>query len=146
MLWQKSGIARGLRLGNLLVVDGVNGSDGLQDRKSGIPFRSLTYAKNASASGDCIWVLAATYTDNNLLKDGVNWEFESGAMVQWTASGVGNVVTNYGIFDDRAGAVSCKIAGKGTFKYTASDTDPNSNGLFTHKRSTRLALHCQRSE
>lgn len=91
------------------------------------PFFTLTQAKNAAQSGDCIVVMPGTYAENNLLKNGVNWFFMPGAVVSYTATaalaaGGGDTCPNdstttvYGIFDDRAsGACTCTIGGAGSF-------------------------------
>lgn len=124
-------------LGRTLFVDGLNGDD----NGVGKPFKTLTAAKRAALSGDIIHVSPGTYEENDLLKDGVNWHFDAGVIVQYTANGTGDVAGNRGIFDDRSGAVSCKITGKGTFKYTASDSEPFSRGLFVMDVGSTGRIH-----
>jgi hypothetical protein len=98
------------------------------------PYFTLTQAKNAAQSGDCIIVQPGTYAENKLLKNGVNWFFMPGAIVSYdvtsptiaafvngSASTIAddNVTTVYGIFDDRAsGACTCTIGGQGSFFVT----------------------------
>lgn len=106
-------------------------------------FSFLYRARDAAMAGDTIHVVDGTYEENDLLRDQIHWHFNSGATVQWTASGSGNIASNRGIFDDRGGAVSCKITGKGTFKYTASDTDGNSYGLLVIKQGATSKIFFQ---
>jgi hypothetical protein len=107
--------------GKNLYVDSVNGnnSTGLRGDITK-PFLTLAAAKAAAVSGDLITVYPGTYNEKNLLKDGVNWHFESGAIVEWTGAAAG------GIFDDSAdganGPVACSITGLGEFLYKTSTT------------------------
>lgn len=102
-----------LEAGNTLYVDAVNGNNSTATRTSGA-FLTLTAAKTAAQSGDTIVVRPGTYNDTDLLKNGVNWHFEAGAIV--TASGL------VGIFDDTAsganGAIISQIGGAGNFLCT----------------------------
>ncbi|SRR6266540_6451697 len=100
--------------GNLLWVDQVNGVDGLAVRgRMTIPFRTLTAAKGAAKSGDKIMVLPGNYDERNLLKNGVNWHFLNGAVVQYSGTADG------GIFDTSSTganqAVNSAITGFGIF-------------------------------
>lgn len=109
-------MVRGMVGGLSLTVDATNGSDA-GGQRGGKSYKTLTAAKNAAQSGDTIIVYPGTYNENNLLKNGVNWYFHSGALVSYTntliASGSGTI---YGIFDDRAtGAVTCRVDGDGVF-------------------------------
>src|SRR5690242_17818907 len=74
---------------HVLVVDQTNG-----------PFTTLAAAKAEAQSGDTIVVSPGTYNENDLLKDGVNWLFLEGAIVDWNVPSVEDA--GYGIFDDRA--------------------------------------------
>lgn len=108
MLWNRGG-----RTGNFLKVDQKYG-----------PYYDLISALGAAVSGTTIEVYPGTYTlaqNDQLFKDGVNWIFQPGAIVNKTntnveaASGLA-----YGIFDDRAsGAVTCLVEGLGEFFYDA---------------------------
>jgi hypothetical protein len=92
-------------ISHVLVVDQANG-----------PFTTLTAAKAAAEAGDTIVVSPGTYTENDLLKDGVNWLFLEGAIVDWNVPSVEDA--GYGIFDDRAsGPVTCNVSGRGVFKF-----------------------------
>lgn len=102
-------------VGKLVYVDATNGSDTKGGRGKGTAFKTLTAAKTAATSGDTIIVLPGTYTENNLLKNGVNWHFLAGAIVNYVDPGTGS---GYGIFDDRpTGACVSTISGDGEFKY-----------------------------
>jgi hypothetical protein len=105
-------------IGNLLWVDAINGIDALAVRgRMTIPFKTLTAAKNTAVSGDTVVVLPGTYNEKNLLKNGVNWHFLSGAKVAYSGAEDG------GIFDTSTfgtnGPVSCSITGDGEFSITS---------------------------
>lgn len=99
----------------------------------------LTDAKTAAVSGDTIIVGPGTYTlpfDVQLFKDGVNWHFMPGAIVNKTNvdSFAGDA---YGIFDDRdSGAVTCSITGHGVFNWTAGTTNNDGDAGATTLRGT----------
>lgn len=119
--------------GHVAIVDAVNGSD-TTGTVNGPPFLTLAAAKAAAVSGTTIIVRPGTYNENNLLKDGVNWNFMPGAIVDFTQ--VSLVDAAYAIFDDRSvGAVDCVIAGDGVFKWhdvtgAAGAQNPNAKGTF----------------
>lgn len=75
------------------------------------PFHTCVAAKNAASAGDLVIVHSGTYSEPNLLKNGVNWYFESGSTVD------GDLSDN-GLFDDSSfganGAVICTISGAPT--------------------------------
>ena len=107
----------GVLTGRTIWVDSVNGDDntavvGRQD----LPFETLTAAKAVATSGYLIHVRPGTYNEKNLLKDGVNWYFDAGALVVYTGA------TDGSIFDDSAdganAAVSCTVYGSGVFTWT----------------------------
>ena len=107
--------------GNLLWVDAVNGNDDLAVRgRMTVPFKTLTKAKTAAASGDTIMVLPGTYNENNLAKNGVNWHFLTGAVVEYSGTGAG--VLSAALFDtaQTGGAATFKVTGNGVFKTTNS--------------------------
>lgn len=100
--------------GNLVFVDAVNGNDSTgTPGRSDLPYLTLGAAKTAASSGDTIHVRPGAYTGNDLLKDGVDWHFETGAAV---TRGTGS---SSGIFDDYTGHnnsfVNCVISGEGDF-------------------------------
>ena len=72
-----------LNLGNLVLVDAVNGNNATAQRgQMQWPFLTLSAAQAAAVAGDTILVLPGTYHDVNLAKDGVNWHFLAGAVVE----------------------------------------------------------------
>jgi hypothetical protein len=92
----------------IVEVDQINGDD-----SGGLllqcPFKTLTAAKNFATNGWTIHVLAGSFNENNLLKNGVNWRFDSG-----TTLGFSDPITDtnsIGLFDERtcAGAVTSNI-------------------------------------
>ena len=103
------------------------------------PFLTCNGAKNAAQSGDTIYVFAGTYDEKNLLKNGGNWIFDNGAIVEFTGS------ANGAIFDDSvtngAGeAVTSRISGKGRFRRSSSGTNPNVLNLVNASNITLFAL------
>ncbi len=101
-------------VGNTLYVDAVNGNDSSAARGTTRPFLDIVTAKNAAVSGDLIIVRPGTYSaSEQLLKDGVDWEFEAGAIINM------DTALDIYIFDDSAaganGAVHSTIGGHGIF-------------------------------
>lgn len=127
----------GLRTGRTVWVDDEYGSDGTAavDRPDR-PFKTLAAAKAAAASGDRIVVRPGTYNEKNLLKDGVDWHFEAGAVVDYTGAATG------GIFDDSAtganGAVVCNVTGHGEFKYRTSTTSYHTDLITTPYNAVKI--------
>jgi hypothetical protein len=125
--------------GKILVVDGTNGSDTKGLRGVGLrAFRTLTAAKAAASSGDTIIVMPGTYTENNLLKDGVNWHFMAGTKVSYVNPVVTGASTVYGIFDDRAAACACQITGDAIFTF---DAGWNDGSLGTPIETVKAAIY-----
>lgn len=90
---------------------------------SGGRFSTLSAAKTAAQSGDTILVYPGVYSvSGNLLKNGVNWYFFNGAIVN---ANMGNFVT--AIFDDTPlganGSVTSNITGDGQFNWNNNDAD-----------------------
>lgn len=112
------GFIADISTGNLLWVDQINGNDDLAVRgRMTVPFKTLTKAKAAAVSGDTIMVLPGIYNENNLLKNGVNWHFFSGAKVVYNSATAGT------IFDASSGsAVTSRITGDGEFSVVAPGT------------------------
>jgi hypothetical protein len=74
--------------GKSLRVDSVNGSD--EDGMRGVwglPFKTITAAKNAAVAGDTIFVGPGVYNEHNLMKAGISYEFAHGAKITWTQPG-----------------------------------------------------------
>ncbi len=111
----------------VLFVDATSGSDAQGTRGSLLAYATLTAAKDAAQDGDTIVVLPGDYTENNLLKNGVNWHFMAGAVVTYTNTEVTGSTTVYGIFDDRDAPCTCKITGDGEFSFLAGHTMVASN-------------------
>jgi hypothetical protein len=124
----------------LIWVDGTNGDNATaaiyrQDR----PFKTLTAAKTAASSGDTIVVFPGTYNEANLLKDGVNWYFHIGAIVNYTGA------SDISIWDNSStgvsGAITCSILGYGSFVNASTHgTAANCNGLIIDNSSSSITL------
>lgn len=92
----------------IVEVDQLNGDD-TGGALMQCPFQTLTAAKNFATNGWTIHVLAGTFNENNLLKNGVNWKFDSGTTLGFT-----DPITDtnsIGLFDERtcSGAVTSNI-------------------------------------
>lgn len=117
---------RDLPTGNLVWVDQVNGNDSLAVRgQRGVPFKTLTAAKNAAKpavfqsgelteSGDTIVVLPGIYHDQNLAKAGVNWHFMNGAKVEGVSTDDWQNPDDSALFDVQENA-RMVISGEGEF-------------------------------
>lgn len=102
--------------GHIVYVDQIVGSDVLA-RRWGFnwPNRTPRGGRDTAARPDTVWVRPGIYTNNALLKDGVNWHWMNGATCFWQPAST-NLTNSLGIFDDRAsGSVTCNISGEGTF-------------------------------
>src|SRR5581483_3744172 len=103
------------------------GNDANASRGSITRFRTITAAKAAAQAGDTICVFAGTYSDNNLLKAGVNYSFSPGVSIRCNPQ---NSVSNsfYGIFDDRStgGTTNC-ISGRPDLFFHTGTNDWNTN-------------------
>lgn len=97
-------------IGNIIEV-AINGDDDTATRQSlSKPFASPIAAKNVAIAGDTIHVQPGAYTVNdNLSKNGVNWDFAPGAIVTHDGS------TGSELISDSSGAMVCKITGSGEF-------------------------------
>lgn len=121
-----------LPVGKTLFVDSVNGSDGTGTTgRLDKPFLTPTAAKTAATSGDLIWVGPGMYNQNDLLKDGVNWHFESEATVRYTQIALSNDDYIPGIFDDGGNDISCTISGEGVFDFASDNTSYNGGTTAT---------------
>lgn len=135
--WQQRPNAR------LLYVDGQSGSDTLAQRANpDKPYRTLTAAKTAAETGDLIIVEAATYNENNLAKNGVNWYFKPGARVIYRDSG------RAAIFDTTENgtnaAASFTVDGQGYFEYAGNP--PASGAVYASvlavKNASTITFRC----
>jgi hypothetical protein len=100
------------------------------------PFLTLAAAKAAALAGDTIIVRPGTYNERNLLKTGVNWHFEAGAVVDYTGAADG------GIFDDTPlganGAVASKVTGHGRFRSASTSATA---ATYDNTPHTALRIH-----
>ncbi len=103
--------------GKSLWVDAVNGSDTTGARGNAkLPFLTINAAKAAASAGDTIFVLPGTYTEFNILTNGVNYYFHAGASVVKYLSTTNDPANDWGIIDDRTtGATTNLIGGYGSF-------------------------------
>lgn len=105
--------------GKTLHVDATNGSNSKGARGKHLAFATITAAKAAAVSGDTIIVHPGTYTETDLLKNGVNMHFHAGAIVVNDVSSTtiknGTAATK-AIFDDSGAAVTARITGDGEFR------------------------------
>lgn len=100
-------------IGNTLFVDSVFGNDatGTPERLD-LPYLTITAAQTAAGAGDVVRVWAGTYTDGGLGKDGINYYFEDGAIIN----------TDSDIWTDTPGAISYSVSGNGEFITTGTLT------------------------
>lgn len=120
--------------GNLVYVDQRVGSDVLVKRWGfNWPALSPSGAVAIASSGDTVWVRPGNYTNNNLLKNGVNYYVPEGASIVWLDTGTGTNASR-GIFDDRhiTGGTTNVIWGFGNYLWRSGQdhvaNDPR--GLF----------------
>lgn len=104
--------------GNLVLVDAVNGNNTTAQRgQMQWPFLTLSAAKAAAVAGDTILVLPGTYSDTNLAKNGVNWHFMPGAIVDFNDP---DGLVEIAIFDTGPSganaACTFKVTGYGVFR------------------------------
>lgn len=80
-------------------------------------YSDLGAAKAGAVAGDTINVIGGIYNTNNLLKNGVNWNFENTYI--WYYAVTNNSTGALGIFDDRgSGACTSSIYGSLNFFYS----------------------------
>jgi len=112
------------------------------------PYATLTAAKTAAVSGDLIYVPAriTPYPDKNLLKNGVNWYFENGAIIEYTGSDDG------AIWDDSVSTgagveITCSITGEGEFKRLGTGNAVSFKGSFyTDLAGSQIYISAKRHE
>lgn len=101
--------------GNLLYVDKVFGSDTLGTRgRADRPFLTLNAAKTAAQVGDTIVVRPGTYAEGTINKNGVNWHFMNGAVVDCSALAVW-VMNDSNSDGGTNAAFTSRVTGLGTF-------------------------------
>lgn len=105
---------------------------------SATAYATLTAAKTAAASGDIIAVGPGTYDEANLAKDGVNWYFYPGAIVNSTSGAVG-------IWDDSAaganGSVNFRVDGFGEFYLSGTNS---ALGVLYNTALSTMRIRCLR--
>lgn len=106
--WAASAVVGSTLAGNVVIVDAVNGND-----STGVagdltkPFLTLLAAQTAASAGQTIVVYPGTYTSSSSLgKNGVNWHFMLGAIVNFTGGSAWSPSTT---------AVTFKVSGDGEF-------------------------------
>src|SRR5437764_7071629 len=110
-----------------IVVSQGAGNDATASR-FGSAYKTLAVAKGAAAAGDTIVVMDGTFNERDLLKNNVHWYFVAGTKVLYTGTGGRS---DRAIFDDSAGAVSCRIDGYAQFVWNA-----NNASLVTSRRDS----------
>lgn len=105
------------QLGKGATLNVSKSGDDLFGSRGGLDFLTITAAKAAAVSGDMIDVWPGIYDEINLLKPGVNYLFEPGAMLAHTNTGF-TLADGLGFFDDRGtGATTNRIYGSLDFYY-----------------------------
>jgi len=131
------GSGSSIAVSHSIFVDDVYGSDvtGTVDNESK-PYKTLAAAKTDATSGYTIVVRPGTYTydGTTLLKNGVNWYFEPGAIVNADAT------QNQSMFGDGGSAISCTVTGYGKFYDTAGG---RAVILETTNSGSRIYFECQ---
>ncbi len=133
--------------GNILYVS-TGGSDADSTRSGHLgdmmkPFLTLESAKTTSISGDLIYVFAGTYSvsitgTNGLSKDGINYYFETGCIINKSTIG--------DIFNSTGFSIGCNVFGTGDFnKTTTSGVIFNlliGNSIFEFNKCTSTTDVC----
>jgi hypothetical protein len=132
---QVGGSGAGKELHAILKVDATYGSDARAAADRNFPFRSITAAKAAAASGDTIVIFPGTYNEYNLAKDGVTMHFLPGAKVRYTGSVAGAC-----IFSDNNVATEFYVTGKGQFWNMG--TGGSNDCIRTQAIGTKFYIEC----
>jgi hypothetical protein len=130
--------------GNLVVVDAINGNNATAQRgQMQWPFLTLSAAKAAAVAGDTILVLPGTYSDTNLAKNGVNWHFLPGAIVDFNDP---DDLIETAIFDTGPSganaACTFKVTGHGVFRLT----NCCSSVLYSTQFLDNISIECDAIE
>lgn len=100
------GTVIGANVGRTLYVDQVNGNDATaQSGSAAYPFLTLTSAKIAAQSGDLVVVQPGVYAERDILKDGVNWHFNTATLTATAGAIIDNSSSGCNV------DVSCVISG-----------------------------------
>jgi hypothetical protein len=116
-----------------------NGSDSTGTR--GDPAKAYLTLRGAwtnAVSGDTIFVMPGTYNEKNLLKNGVNWHFFSGAVVNYTGAANGSVFDDGG--NGANAAVTSTITGSGVFTNAGSA----GWGVVSIENASAVTIQCAR--
>jgi hypothetical protein len=121
----------------------VSKDDSATDTRTGLskydpynPYATLTKAQTDAVSGDTIVVLPGVYSDYALGKDGVNWYFYNGAIV----NGVSAIETY--MWGDNGTAMTYSVGGYGQFNMTLSeDTGTNIYGLLMSNVNSNIIIY-----
>lgn len=128
-------MVQGINEPRTLYVDAVNGNTYNSGTSRGAAFQLLQEAKTAAQSGDTIVVLRGTYDEKNLAKNGVNWHFESGAVL--TTSTESTVAVWDDGPDGTNGACFFKVTGEGQFDSTWGDMS-----MISLRHQSRVSIQC----
>lgn len=113
--------------GKLLWVDAARGNDATAQRgKRHRPFATCGLAKTLAQSGDTIIVQPGTYNENDLAKNGVNWQIENGAQIFFSYHAT-NATAIKGVFEV-ATAMTFRISGRGWIDMTVDEENPSDAG------------------
>lgn len=129
-----------LPTGKQLRVDAVNGDDVTAAAASTghdltKPFLTLPAAKTSAVSGDTVIVGPGAYTvSGSIAKNGVNWDFDSGATVTSAAA-------TPGIFDDGNTAMTFEVTGSGRF-VIAHATDEGTYAIYLAHANSSAKIEC----
>lgn len=128
--------------GNIVFSNVTGGTGSIFIQKTNgirVYYTLLEDARDYSLSGENIYVQTGTYTvtttaTNGLAKDGVNWVFEAGAVV--------NKATAGDIFNTSGFSTSCNVFGFGTFSKTSTSGIIFNNGFHTENGSFNSSIKC----
>lgn len=124
------------------VVDATYGNDA-HGGKPGGAFKTLSAARDAAvtAGGGLIVVQPGAYTDNDLLRTGVNWYFHDGATISYTAAHTG---TAKAIFDDNGAAVVCSIDGRAEITWNGNGNTALYGAVSIQHASSEIVFRARR--
>lgn len=106
----------------------------------------LRNAKTIAESGDTITVFPGEYTTRNLLKDGVDWHFVDGAVVDNQGLSNGAFFENVGAHGSPGGKVESDITGRGEFIYYGSDSSGDAFVNVGASTESDIAIEAKRVE
>lgn len=117
-------------VGNTLFVDTENGNDSTGTANGSKPYLTIAAARSAASSGDTIVVRPGTYSVSaTILKNGVNYRFEPGSIVN--ATGLASPLS-----DDNT-AIACDIDGMAVFVSVGDHT------LYVRNPLSAINVRCK---